>query len=212
MKIYPTILTDNPGELTTFINRCVGVVNRVQIDINDGSYLGVRTIDPEVLNGIDTSLFLDFHLMVADPINWVEKCAHAGADRTIAQVEGLGSQIEFIQKVQETGAKVGLALNISTPIDAIDHSIINDLDVVLLMDYEAGHGGQEFNSLVIQKIEQLSKLKAQDSTPFSICCDGGMWEDTLPLVNKAGADEAFVGRRIFEGDLANNISCLSSKI
>src|SRR3972149_3713432 len=99
--VVPAILTSDPGELTKFLALVEGVVKRVQVDIIDGDFVENKTIDPEVFEHVDTELLVDFHLMVKEPKNWVERCARAGADRIIGQIEMMSSQEEFVGKVQE---------------------------------------------------------------------------------------------------------------
>ena len=164
-----------------------------------------KTIDPSVFADLDTNLKLDFQLMVVEPINWIERCVRAGADRIIGHIEHMEDQLEFVGKVQETGSYVGLGVDLATPINKLDPTILTSIDVVLVMSVPAGHGGQEFSDKVIKKIKRLSEIRDRDSTPFKIQVDGGVTVDTIYNVHKIGADEVSVGRRIFEGDLAKNI-------
>lgn len=211
IEIIPAILTNSSSDLKQKIsqidneNMDVPLTKRVQIDIVDGVFADNKTIDPTAVGGIDTYLGIDFHLMVKEPINWVEKCVNSGADRIIGQIEMMRNQREFIEKVQLTGLRVGLAIDLSTPVDSIDLEIITDLDVILVMSVKAGFGGQKFDKSVIDKIAELNEIKLRDKTPFRICVDGGETEDVIEFTHLAGADEVVIGNRIFEGDLNNNI-------
>ena len=212
VDIIPAILTVSITELTDKVKRVndasfmEGVnVRKIQIDIIDGVYVDNRTLDPSSIANIDTDLGIDFHLMVKEPVSWVEKCATAGADRIIGQIEMMKDQIEFVGKVQETGLYVGLAVDLETPISKLDPTILSNVDVVLLMAVKAGWGGQAFDKRVLEKIEELDKIRARDSTPFKICIDGGETEDVIDDSYYAGADEIVIGQRLFNGDLAENI-------
>lgn len=205
LEIIPAILTNDPKELEQLINKTEGVVNRAQIDIVDGQFAKNETIDPSVLENIDTNLKLDFHLMTKNPTGWVERCIRGMADRIFGQIEMMDNQVEFVGKVQEVGAKIGLAVDIDTPISDLDSTILNNLDAVLLMSYPAGVGGQPFDPKVLDKIKKLDAIRARDKTPFKICIDGGITEKTIRQVRRAGADEVAIGRRIFEGDLKENL-------
>lgn len=205
LEIIPAILTNDPKELEQLINRTEGVVDRVQIDIVDGQFAKNETIDPSVLENIDTNLKLDFHLMTKNPTGWVERCIRGMADRIFGQIEMMESQLEFVGKVQEVGAKIGLAVDIDTPISGLDSTILNNLDAVLLMSYPTGVGGQPFDPKVLDKIKKLDAIRARDNTPFKICVDGGITEKTIGKVRKVAADEVVIGRRIFEGDLKENL-------
>lgn len=205
VEVIPAILTDSATEALEKLSVCEDVVKRVQIDIIDGVYADNRTIDPANLGKLETSLALDFHLMVKDPINWVEKCANAGADRIIGQIEMMGSQKEFLERVQLTNLRVGLAIDIDTPVSELDPLVLNNLDVVLVMSVKAGFGGQKFDKSVIGKIRELDEIRIRDKTPFKICVDGGETEEVIDDTHFAGADEVVVGKLLFNGDLAENI-------
>lgn len=205
VQIIPAILTNNPQELEEMISKAEGVVDRVQIDIVDGQFAKNRTIDPAVLAEVETNLKLDFHLMVKEPINWVEKCAAGAADRIIGQVELMRSQIDFVGKVQEVGAAVGLALDINTSVSDLDPVILTNLDVVLVMSVAAGFGGQKFDERALDKIKRLGEIRKKDKTPFKIMDDGGIVFSKIDDTRRAGVDEVAIGRRIFQGDIAQNI-------
>jgi ribulose-phosphate 3-epimerase len=208
VKIIPAILTANPQELRQRLILAERVVDRVQIDVVDGQFAKNRTVDPSLLENLETDLNLDFHLMTKEPVDWVERCIRAEADRIIGQIELMSDQIAFVGKVQEVGSQVGLAVDLDTPISAIDPTILTNLDVVLLMAVKAGFGGQKFNDKVIKKIKELDKIRVRDDTPFAICVDGGETEETIDDTWISGADEVAVGSRLFNGDLAANIEKL----
>lgn len=205
VEIIPAILTNDPRELEQLVGQAEDVVSRVQIDIVDGQFAKNETIDPSALEKVDTNLKLDFHLMTKNPVGWVERCIRGMADRIFGQIEMMDNQVEFVGKVQEAGARIGLAVDIDTPISDIDTAILNNLDAVLLMSYPAGVGGQPFDPKVLDKIKKLDAIRVGDRTPFKICVDGGINEKTIKKVSQTGADEVAIGRLIFEGDLSENL-------
>jgi ribulose-phosphate 3-epimerase len=212
MIIIPSPFTNDPEELRGFIKESENILTIFQVDINDGTFLGNKSILPEAVGDITTNLSFDFHLMVKEPINWVEKCVRAGGDRIIGHIEHMSDQGAFVGKCQEAGVKIGLALNIDTSCSEIDPSLLTDLDVILLMSYQAGKGGQVFDNRVIEKMKYFSEIKRKDSTPFSICSDGGIRPETIKLARDAGADEVTVGKWLFEGDIRDNINKLESAL
>lgn len=205
IQIIPSILTNDPAELRRLVSLCEGVVERVSIDIIDGKFADNRTLTPDVLGEIETDLKIDFHLMVDEPINWVERCVRGQADRIIGQVERMTDQIEFVGKVQEVGAKVGLALDLATPVSQVDSTILTNLDVILVMSVPAGFGGQKFHQIALDKINELIEIRTRDVSPYTIHDDGGITLQSIYNVHKIGADEVSVGRKIFEGDLSENL-------
>lgn len=196
VEVIPAILTKSRAELEDMLMKAEGAVKRVQIDILDGQFAANKTIDPSIVSEVDTSLLLDFHLMTKEPINWVERAKTGGADRIIGQVEMMGNQEEFIGKVVEAGAMVGLGLDLETPVSALESAIINSLDVVLVMSVKAGFGGQEFNEGALAKIKELASLKKEGGR-FRICVDGGVSKENLARIKATGANEVAIGKRIF---------------
>lgn len=205
IKIVPSILTDSPQEAFEMVSKCEGVVDRVSIDIIDGKFANNKTVDPSVFEVFQTDVKLDFQLMVVEPINWIEKCARAGADRIIGHIEHMYNQTEFIGKVQEVGLSVGLGLDVDTPVDLIDSEILKDLDLILLMSVSAGFGGQDFDNRVLKKIEEMKKIREKDETPFKIHVDGGITPNLLSKLIPYGVDEVSIGRALFNGNISDNI-------
>lgn len=208
LEIIPAILTNNPEELKEKIKQVEGLARRVQIDVVDGVFAKNKTVGLEGLEEIETNLFLDIQLMVKEPVDWVERCANVLADRVIGHVEMMSSQEEFLKKVAESGAKVGLGLDLDTPVEAIEENLLTSLDVVLVMSVKAGFGGQEFETRVLEKVEKLRILKTGDPNPFSICVDGGVSMENTKQIIEAGADEVVVGHSLWEGNLEENIGKL----
>lgn len=211
-EIIPAILTNNPKEFEEKTQALGGLVNRVQIDIVDGVFADNKTVSLEavasVIKDLETNISFDVHLMTKDPVDWVERAAGAMAERIIGQIEMMSSQVEFIGKVTETGEKVGLALDLPTPVSALDPAVLNNLDVVLVMSVKAGFGGQEFDEGAVEKIKQLDEIRVRDDTPFKICVDGGINEENIAKVRQAGADEVAIGHSLLGEDIGERLETL----
>lgn len=206
MKLIPAILTDDPQELKRLINAAEEYFDQVQIDILDGKFADNETVDPSALNYIETNLDLDFQLMVQKPVSWVEKCVRAGASRIVGHVEEMEDQYAFVQKVTEAGVGVGLGLDLETEVHKLQRKLLGDLDAVLVMSVAAGFGGQTFNEFILEKIEELARIKAEEGFDFSIVVDGGVTPAHLEDLSVAGANEVVVGKRLFQGDMAENLA------
>lgn len=205
VEIIPSILTKDPDEAVEMIKRCDGVVQRVQIDVVDGIFANNVTVKPWELKNLNVFLGLDFHLMVNEPIDWVERCLGVGADRIIGQIEMMSSQIDFVKKVEEKNLRLGLAIDLDTSVSKIDESLFEKLDVILVMSVKAGFGNQKFEIRALDKIKELNAIRVKNKTPFRICIDGGETEDVIDDSVFDGADEIVVGRRLFKGDIKENI-------
>lgn len=211
IDIIPSILTDSADNVYKYLSQAEGLAPRVHIDIIDGVFVDNKTIDPTVLQEADTRIMLDFHLMVNEPVKWVEKCVRSGADRIIGQVEMMMDQYEFVSRVQEAGVYPGLAIDVDTPVEAIERKLLGDLEVVLVMSVPAGFGGQKFHMEALDKIKKLSQLR-KNGKEFVIADDGGITVDTLSQLPGSGVNEVVIGTRIFEGDLAKNIHAYEKSV
>jgi pentose-5-phosphate-3-epimerase len=218
----PAINTADPKEALDLLTKLGEIVlpngyppEKVQIDINDGTFENIKTITPEVLADVDSKLMIDFHLMVGNPTSWIERCVRNHAERVIGQIEKIPDQIEYVEKITQAGVGVGFALDIDTPIDHVDESLLTSIDVILLMTYPAGKGGKKLEEKVFEKIEKLVEIKSKASgqglqpggnaTPFKICLDGGITLDNIKRVKLAGVDEVAITKRILEGDIEENL-------
>ena len=209
VKIIPSILTGDPEEVRAFLDEAQDVAKRIQIDIIDGVFSSGKTIEPILLKDYDLSFEVDYHLMVKDPINWVEKCVDGQGDRIIGEVEMMNDQMEFIKKVQAVGLEVGLALDLETSPEVLSDEVLQSLDVVLLMSRKAGFESHTFELSTFDKIKEIVNKRNILSHRFKICIDGGVTDQLIADLAKAGVDEAIVGKKIFEGDLAENIKELA---
>lgn len=200
VKIIPAILTNNLAEFRELVSKCIGVVDRVQVDFVDAEFASSVTIVPLDARLVEfANIKFDAHLMVSsnNVEKYIQNCAAAGFDRIITQVESVNDQKRYVDLVKGLGAKVGLALDLDTGVGKLNKKVLNNLDVVLIMSVPAGFGGQEFDEGVLVKIESLRKYK--------VCVDGGILPENIGEVARAGASEASVGRCIFDGDLKTNI-------
>lgn len=206
MKVIPSILTSSEKELSEMIGRCYGVVERVSVDIIDGKFKDNRTIDPVSLSGIESYPKIDYHLMVDEPVGWIEKCIKGKADRIIGHIEEMSDKDTFIGQVAGFGKGAGLAWDLETPVEDINLEIFEKIDLALVMCVPSGFGGQKFQKKAFDKIKKLSYIRKRVGGGFLIHADGGITCDNIKKVSDAGADEVSVGRRLFDGDLKRNIN------
>jgi ribulose-phosphate 3-epimerase len=199
-EIVPTILTRDPIDLEKKIQSLSGLVNRVQIDVIDGLFLPEKSISLEDLKPIETFLKLDIHLMVKEPIVWIDRCIDVLADRIIGQVEMMENQEEFIAKAAETaGLGIGLGLDIETPVSAIGKDTLTKLDLVLVMTRKSGFGEFPFKEKVLGKVRELRDL----GFIGEICIDGGINNGNIKKCYEAGATSFAVGGAIWQAEDIN---------
>ena len=210
MKVVPAILTSDKTELVDMLQKSSKATDRVQIDIIDGKFSDNLTVVPEELGFIKTDLLIDFHLMVVDPLDWIDRCAPF-ADRVIAQIEHMDSQELYLNKLKEVGLKGGFAIDLGTEVSKLNKKVFGMMDCMLVMSVPAGFGGQEFDPLAIKKIAALNEIRKKGGYVFSIIDDGGITLENVGMTKRAGVDEVSVGKRLFEGDLKKNIETFAKQ-
>lgn len=190
MIIIPTVLEKEFGLAEKRIEGVKESSKWVQIDVTDGVFVEGKTFDLELLNKLDfrsEDLLWEIHLMVKEPIDWVEKCLFVGASRIIGQVEMMDDRNEFIKKIKDEGVEAGLAFNPETEVTDIP----DETDEILLMGRKAGFGYFDFEERVYKKIEMARKFGK------ILAIDGGVSENNLEKLKEAGVDVVYSGNNYF---------------
>jgi len=170
----------------------------IHLDVMDGRFVPNITIGPPVVAAVKrcAKLPLDVHLMIVEPEKYLEAFADAGADVITVHPEATTHLQRTLARVRELGKKVGVSLNPSTPLSAIEW-VLTDVDMVLLMTVNPGFGGQAFLSSMTGKIELLRSQIARAGLPVDIEVDGGIKTDNVAEVVRAGANVIVSGSGIF---------------
>ncbi len=173
------------------------------IDIMDGHFVPNITIGPDILSYIRkiSSLPLDVHLMIEDPLKWVEKFIAAGADKITLHIETISASAfrREVNRIKSKGIEWGVSLNPATSLGRIK-ALINIVDFVLVMTVNPGFGGQKFIKKVLPKIRALRNIYIG-----VIAVDGGINSLTAKEVIKAGANIFACGSYIFKASDPKNI-------
>jgi ribulose-phosphate 3-epimerase len=173
----------------------------IHVDVMDGHFVPNITIGPLVVEAVkrSTPLPIDVHLMIENADNYIPAFAGAGATHISVQVEACIHLHRTVQRIKASGAKAGVALNPSTPLESLAW-ILEDADYVLVMSVNPGFGGQTFIPSSISKIKALRKLIEGRGLSVLIEVDGGINESTIAEVAAAGADILVAGSAIFGSD------------
>ena len=170
----------------------------IHADVMDGHFVPNITIGPLIVESVRrvTSLPIDVHLMIENPDDYIPAFAEAGASWISVHVEASRHLNRSVQLIRECGARPGVVLNPSTPVETLEW-IIDNIDYVLIMSVNPGFGGQAFIRNSLEKVIALRQLIQRKNQKILIEIDGGVNEDTIAEIAAAGVDVFVAGSAIF---------------
>lgn len=204
VKIAPSILSADFSRLGEQVAEAAqGGADYIHVDIMDGQFVPNLTIGPQVVKSMRrwTELPLDIHMMVSAPERFILDFVEAGADIITVHAEACTHLHRVVHQVKEAGARVGVALNPATPVNALD-TLLADLDQVLVMTVNPGFGGQSFIESTVSKIAKVRATLDDMDLPADLEVDGGINTRTAAVAVEAGARVLVAGSAVFNPDVA----------
>lgn len=215
IQVVPSILSADFGKLALEAKKAEEAgADALHIDIMDGHFVSNLTLGPKAVSAINcaTSLFLDVHLMMYNPYDYIEQFVKAGADRITFHFEATENIEETLQFIRSCGIEAGLAFCPETSSSMLI-KFLDKCDLLLLMTVKPGHGGQKFIPGVLEKIrfardicnqmkvckggKFLNECQKEKALPFAIQVDGGIDQKTASQCVKAGANVLVSGSYIY---------------
>ena len=177
----------------------------LHFDVMDGMFVPSISFGMPVLQSIKpiTKIVCDAHLMVQEPIRYVEAFAKAGADLITVHVEACEDIHATIAKIKECGCKVGVSICPETPVSAVE-DLLEKIDMVLIMSVHPGFGGQKFIPESLEKIAAVRAMINEKGLNVDVQVDGGIYTHNVEDVVKAGANIIVAGSAVFNGNVAQN--------
>mgnify|MGYP000933396309 FL=1 len=198
-KILPSILSADFANLERDIKELESIgVDMFHIDVMDGNFVPNISFGFPIIESIrpKTDKIFDCHLMIANPENYVEQFCKVGCDMVSFHIEATNHADRVIQVIKNNGKKAGIVLNPQTSIESIKY-LLPKLDYVLIMTVNPGFGGQKFIPEMLEKIEELTKLREEKNYNFLIEVDGGINIETSKACRDKGADLLVCGSFLF---------------
>ena len=173
----------------------------LHLDVMDGVFVPNISFGFPVLEAVSKACTkpLDVHLMIVSPERYIKQTARTGAMMMNVHYEACTHLHRTVEEIHNEGMKAGVTLNPSTPVSMLE-DIIKDVDMVLLMSVNPGFGGQKFIQNTIDKVYRLRELIARTGSKALIEVDGGVQEETAPLLVNAGIDVLVSGSYVFKAD------------
>ena len=178
----------------------------LHFDVMDGMFVPSISFGMPVLKSIHnaTDQVMDAHLMVQEPIRYVEAFKEAGADIVTIHLEACEDVNATIAKIRECGMKVGLSICPETPVSKVEN-LLKDIDMLLIMSVHPGFGGQKLIPYTVEKVRALKKMIDERGLKTDIEVDGGVNLENVTEVMDAGANIIVAGSAVFKGDISENV-------
>lgn len=204
IEVSVSVLSADPLDFARELKRIESSgAEMIHYDVMDGVFVNNITFGMPLLRSMQgkTSCILDVHLMISNPLKYIDDFVNAGADIITFHVESDSDVSETINAIRRNGVKAAISVKPNTPAEAV-FPYIDDVDMVLVMTVEPGFGGQKFMDMS-DKITAIRKYADENRTvnsPLDIQVDGGIDDKTASIVKKAGANILVSGSYLFRAE------------
>lgn len=196
MLIAPSLLAADFSALREEIDK-IKDADLLHIDVMDGVFVPNISIGPDVVAAIrdKSKLVFDVHLMIINPLKYIERFVKAGADQITFHIESADNAEEVIEEIHKHGINAGIAIKPSTPVSVLA-PFASKLHTVIVMSVEPGFGGQAMIPETLTKIKEIKKLNPN----ILVEVDGGVNRETAKLCRESGADVLISGTGVFRAE------------
>lgn len=206
--LAPSILSADFTELGRQVQETANAgAQYLHIDVMDGIFVPSISVGFPVIETLRKScnMVFDVHLMITNPIRYIDRFAAAGADIITFHQEAAFDCDAVIDAIKRNGKKVGMSIRPHTDIEALT-PYLDRLDMILIMSVEPGFGGQKYIEHSTEKIRQMRETVQIRGLNLDIEVDGGIKPDNVLKVLDAGANVIVAGSSIFHGDITENVA------
>ena len=208
--LSPSILSADFGNLARDIHTIDEAgAEYIHIDVMDGMFVPSISFGMPIIKSIRplTDKIFDVHLMIEEPIRYVDEFTSLGADIITVHVEACKDTAATLKRIKELGVKAGITLNPDTPLSDV-REFLPLADMLLIMSVIPGFGGQKFIEASLDKLREAVILRDELGLNYDIEVDGGVNFDNIRDIHEAGANIIVAGSTVFKGNAADNVKKL----
>ncbi len=204
LKCSTSLWSADLARLAEEIRRVEPFSERFHLDVADGHYVKNMLFFPDLVKALrgHTRVPFEVHLMVTDPMDWIEPFVEAGADGIIFCLDSTSDPSAVLKAIKSTGKAAGVSLLISEPLELLER-LWGLLDIVTIVGTAMGIKGASMDSTIPDKVKQARQVISERKLKVEIEVDGGIRRETVPLVKAAGADFIVPGSLMFKEDPAS---------
>ncbi|MDX1672897.1 MAG: ribulose-phosphate 3-epimerase [Balneolaceae bacterium] len=198
--LAPSILAADYTKLCEEIEECNQAgIQWIHCDIMDGHFVPNISYGPDFVAaaGRCTEGFLDVHLMIEHPEQYIEAFADAGADQITVHVEACPHLHRVLQQIKQYGVMAGVAVNPATSLYTIE-PVLGMVDLVLVMSVNPGFGGQDFIESTYERLRYMANMREEGQFNYLIEVDGGVGTENIEKISQSGADVLVAGSSVFK--------------
>ena len=179
----------------------------IHIDVMDGVFVPSLSFGMPVISTIRhvTKKVFDVHLMIVEPERYIEEFARCGADIITFHLEATHNVESVIDQIHYAGCKAGISIKPETPVEAVE-PYLDKIEMLLIMTVEPGFGGQKYIAESTNRIRNARRMIEDMGLDVDIQVDGGITDEIMSIVLKAGANVIVAGSAIFHGNISENVA------